>query len=623
MASRVVSVLLFAGLSVCAYPGVVAESVQGARPELEYLKQVNSAGPVADPQLIFLLMGQYLNAGQLEEGIGFFDRFLAQHGAALGPREQALYLAALGLLRAARANDVPLLRRVGWVRDTIALLEAAKRLSGDETFIVRWISGTVYAQLPGWFGKREAALEDLRWCLDHSDRAPHAGWLREVNYRLAILYHGHLGDEAQATDYLKRSGYRSFGEHQTLTTPFAANAMTGATFSDRRIQEVVPGRIFALSGFEFTEFYFVVSADRRHLIAIDAGTRPDSAQAAYQALASHHPDLPPLTTVFFTHAHWDHIGGSSFFRQLNPHASFYARANYRQELDELLKQPFTNQFFFGQRFSLDLLREFAPDVLVTEVTSVTIGGTAFSLIPVAGGETPDGLFVYMPESRVLFAGDFAMPYFGAPFVEEGSVPGFLRAIDTLLALQPEVVLHGHEPLTRLFTPQALPQVRRQIEWLHGATLDLIRGGATRADIQQRNLVPPFIQETPLAQVAYLAMRENLINRVYDQVIGYWQPGLLGLDHLSEQEKGAALARYFGLSDKQIGAAVDAMVAHGDLELAAMIVNQGLAQYPESAALRAAKTAAFQKLREKYQEFNPFKFFLYSEEIGAELPQLSR
>ncbi|MGH8591124.1 MAG: hypothetical protein ACREXX_17945 [Gammaproteobacteria bacterium] len=31
---------------------------------------------------------------------------------------------------------------------------------------------------------------------------------------------------------------------------------------------------------EFTEYYFAVSADRRELIAIDAGTRSDTARAA-------------------------------------------------------------------------------------------------------------------------------------------------------------------------------------------------------------------------------------------------------------------------------------------------------------------------------------------------------
>jgi alkyl sulfatase BDS1-like metallo-beta-lactamase superfamily hydrolase len=52
--------------------------------------------------------------------------------------------------------------------------------------------------------------------------------------------------------------------------------------------------LYALSGFEFTEYYFVVSDDGRELIGIDAGTRPDSAKAAYEALRAHAPGLPSL-----------------------------------------------------------------------------------------------------------------------------------------------------------------------------------------------------------------------------------------------------------------------------------------------------------------------------------------
>ena len=67
-------------------------------------------------------------------------------------------------------------------------------------------------------------------------------------------------------------------------TPFSEEVASGHTFAPRRISEIVPGRVYALSGFEFTEYYFVVSDDRRELIGIDAGTRPDSAKAAYEAL---------------------------------------------------------------------------------------------------------------------------------------------------------------------------------------------------------------------------------------------------------------------------------------------------------------------------------------------------
>jgi glyoxylase-like metal-dependent hydrolase (beta-lactamase superfamily II) len=94
----------------------------------------------------------------------------------------------------------------------------------------------------------------------------------------------------------------------------------------------VPSRVYALSGFEFTEYYFVVSDDRQELIGIDAGTRPDAARTAYEALRAHAPNLPELTTVFITHSHWDHVGGHRYFRSLNPRLQFYARDNYLEEL---------------------------------------------------------------------------------------------------------------------------------------------------------------------------------------------------------------------------------------------------------------------------------------------------
>src|SRR4029434_2347761 len=119
-----------------------------------------------------------------------------------------------------------------------------------------------------------------------------------------------------------------------------------------RIGEIVPGRVYVLTGFEFTEYYFVVSEDRHHLIGIDAGTRPDSAKAAYEALRAHSPDLPQLTTVLFTHAHWDHVGGHAYFRSLNPGMRFYARSNYQQELALELNAPGNlAKYFFGERFN--------------------------------------------------------------------------------------------------------------------------------------------------------------------------------------------------------------------------------------------------------------------------------
>jgi hypothetical protein len=219
-----------------------------------------------------------------------------------------------------------LLRRFGWVKETIGILEDAKEKSGGKIYVVRWISGVVYAQLPGVFGKRQAARDDLNWCLQNMDKAPHAGWAREVYFNLAKLLKAD-GDALKAQEFLRLSGFPDFDKAVTVTSPNFIDRATGNAFSSRRIVEVVPKKIYALSGFEFTEYYFVVSEDGRELIGIDAGTRPDSAQAAYEALRASAPGLPELTTIFVTHSHWDHVGGHRYFRSVNPRLKFSLRAH--------------------------------------------------------------------------------------------------------------------------------------------------------------------------------------------------------------------------------------------------------------------------------------------------------
>ena len=589
--------------------------------ELEYFKAVIETGPVGDHQIIALLLVQYINANQLQDGIGFFESLLAGPASQRSSQERAVYLASLGALRASYADQVFLLRRIGWVNQTIDLLEEAKQLSNNQSFLVRWLTGTVYAQLPERFEKTNAARDDLLWCVDNIAQAPHQGWLREVYYSLGLLAHRNENED-EARSYLRRSGYADFDKTIILTTPYAINAQEGLAFHPKRLREIIPGRIFNLSGFEMTEYYFVVSDDGKELISIDAGTRPDSARAAHEYLRSQRPDLPPLTTVLVTHAHWDHVGGQHYFRQLQPAVKFYARENYAEQLAIDQTTDSRASAFFGERFSMGLIGDFKPDVLIEGRMQTTIGGSRFELIPISGGETVDGMFIYLPDHSVLFAGDFIMPYIGAPAVEEGNVPGLFDAIDLVVALNPQHVLHGHETLTRLWhSSTLLAHLKIQLEWLYQETLKNIADGTDRASIHHKNPIPPSLRQHPETQLPYLVMRENLINRVYDQHAGYWQVDLQGMDHLSQAELGSLLTHYLDLSDTQLARAIEKMLNSGDHELALRTATWALAQNPSSEALKTLHQRAGLKLKEKHQEFSPFKFVVYSDVIQDETPML--
>jgi len=593
-------------------------------PELEYLKAVNSVAPPKDPELMFILMTEFANSNLQDEGAEFFSARLKEFEPQLTPVQKSLYLGIIGSLRAQNASRVPLVKRYGYVNDTIATLDQAKQLSGGQVFVVNWIAGVVHTELPGYFHQRQAAQEELAWCAEHLDKAPHSAWLREVYYHLGKLALKD-GDTARAQQYLRRSGYPDFDHPITLATPFSEDKVSGHAFAPRRIREIVPSRVYALTGFEFTEYYFVVSKDGRQLISIDAGTRPDFAKGAYEALLAYAPGLPPLTTVLVTHAHWDHVGGHSYFRGLNPRPKFYGRGNYQEEFEKQSNGPgvFGKQFF-GERFSPEDFLSYKPDVAIDNRTDLTVGGSKFELIPARGGETHDAMLVYLPDERVMFMGDVIMPYLGAPFDEDGDLQGLFDAIDVIVTRNPQYLLQGHEALTRNFSsPLILSHLKTDLSWLRDQVLTAIRRGDERAAIHESNLIPPdLLASQPDVHQPYYILREHVIDRIYDQNVGYWEANLQGLAHPSRIDRAELLVDYLGVSEAQIVSAADRLAADGRYALAAELIEAAEPKYPNSEALKRAKRFAYLKLMEKNQNTDPFKFIIYSAKIGEQTPQIN-
>jgi len=335
--------------------------------------------------------------------------------------------------------------------------------------------------------------------------------------------------------------------------------------------------------------------------------------------------LPELTTVFITHSHWDHVGGHTYFRTLNPRLHFYARCNYGEEIAREVGAPdvFGKQFF-GEGFSLDNVRSFKPDITVDRRTDLKIGGTRIELIPVQGGETHDAMFIYLPDESVLFVGDFIMPYLGAPFVEEGDLQGLLHAFDIVVQKNPRYLLHGHEPLTRNFASASmLLQLKIDLVWLREQVLTATRRSDERGAIHQANLIPPgLVNNQPDVYQPYLILREHVIDCLYDQNVGYWQPDLQGLEHLTRADYAELLVDYLGVSERQLVKTVERLTADGKYELAASLLESSGDRFKRSASVANAKRLVYLKLMEKHQNTDPFKFIIYSGKIGEQTPQMA-
>ena len=223
----------------------------------------------------------------------------------------------------------------------------------------------------------------------------------------------------------------------------------------------------------------------------------------------------------------------------------------------------------------------------------------------------------------MFMGDVIMPYLGAPFVEEGDLEGLFDAIDVIVSRNPQYLLHGHEPLTRNFSsPLILSHLKTDLTWLQDQVLAAIRHGDERAAIHDANLIPPdFLGTQPDAYLPYYILREHVIDRLYDQNVGYWQANLQGLAHPSRTDHAELLVDYLGSPEGKIVKSSGASLRRRQVRDSSGVVRNRRAKVPHSDALKR-KAVRLSEADGKESEHGSFKFIIYSAKAGDETPQIN-
>jgi glyoxylase-like metal-dependent hydrolase (beta-lactamase superfamily II) len=534
-------------------------------PELEALETA-VRWPEPKVNVVMLLATQYLATHREEEGHGYF----AERARAVPGRP--LFAALEGLFQIRMAWRIPLLKRVAWVED------GCRKLDGAATDpLSRYLRGLVYSELPPRFGRSAQAVADLQWMLDHAAQFP-PGLRRGAEAGLRRLRGGERGG--------------------ALLSDFSVSRQNGFRFSPRSLVEPAPG-VYVARGYDFADLAWV--AVDGGLVAIDAGTTEDNVRAALAALRQ--KTTLPVKWVILTHAHWDHVGGL----QALAGAQVIAQSGYAAELARVNSRQAPFQYFFGAGAKGPY--RVTPDRLVSQTESITIGGRRFVLQPVHGGETDDALLVQLPDDGIVFVGDAFMPYFGAPFLNEGSIDGFFRMVAEVEKLAPRQLIHGHAPLTDNFTIATVGPLSEALKVVAADTERQITDGKTLPEILARAPLPDLLAQHGDAVTPFLLMRDNLIKRLYGQSTGYWKSDGEGMEVLTPTEWGAALELAAG-RDGLVRAA-ESLNQRGDFAAALQLARLALTQHPGDRQLEVARRTALEGLRARNQ-FNPFKLIIYSE-----------
>ncbi len=93
-----------------------------------------------------------------------------------------------------------------------------------------------------------------------------------------------------------------------------------------------------------------------------------------------------------------------------------------------------------------------------------VGGRQVMLIEVGPAHTSGDLIVFLPDARIVFAGDILF-HGTTPLLWDGSARNWIKACERILDLKPETVVPGHGPITGL---DGVDAVRKYWQFLRSA-----------------------------------------------------------------------------------------------------------------------------------------------------------
>jgi glyoxylase-like metal-dependent hydrolase (beta-lactamase superfamily II) len=186
---------------------------------------------------------------------------------------------------------------------------------------------------------------------------------------------------------------------------------------------------------------FVVT--EQGVVVVDALGSPALAQRLREQIRGITPQ--PVTLVIVTHYHADHIYGLQTFKAAG------ARIVAHQAARDYLNSDTARLRLEASRQELapwvnDATQLTPADEWLSGDKEFVVGGVRFQVKAMGPSHTPEDLVVYLPQKKLLFAGDLVFRS-RVPFVGQADSGHWIKALDALLGFDTTVIVPGHGPLS--------------------------------------------------------------------------------------------------------------------------------------------------------------------------------
>ena len=201
----------------------------------------------------------------------------------------------------------------------------------------------------------------------------------------------------------------------------------------------------------------------------------------------------PIKYLIITHYHTDHFYGIQAFKEIGITTIAHKWAY------EYLSDPYAIQFFESRKKVLGNYLKgtkiIPPDVAIENYAIINLDTETIEAKQVCKGHTNGDIIIYIPKENALVVGDLIFDE-RVPFLGSGNSKSWIKCIDEIIKLKPEVVLPGHGNVLvgqenilnkANFTKQYILDLRSIIKnWIdeYGYDVDYVKNNIVKAMIEK-------------------------------------------------------------------------------------------------------------------------------------------
>ena len=182
----------------------------------------------------------------------------------------------------------------------------------------------------------------------------------------------------------------------------------------------------------------VVIEGVHEVMLVDAQLTKTNAERVLQAVKETHK---PLSLIYITHEHADHFLGLEVFREAFPGARIIATSAVVARINQVYQEKIDK---WKQLLGSDAATRVVP-IEPLDGDTITFDSSHIEVLKHIRGDTDENTMLWIPERRILVAGDVVFNDMHVYTAETDSLARgkWLHSLNAIRAMRPSVVIPGH------------------------------------------------------------------------------------------------------------------------------------------------------------------------------------